>query len=81
MVAITKHSSSFFTSHNDVAKKQITLTMIEPAASADNANLCLNNSRYPAQPHPKFINYYTTLLKIVKITRKTSTNIQRYSDK
>ena len=26
------------------------------------------------------INYYTTLLKSVEITRKTSTNIQRYSD-
>ena len=24
--------------------------------------------------------YYTTLLKSVQITRKTSTNIQRYSD-
>ena len=26
------------------------------------------------------ITYYTTLLKSVQITRKTSTNIQRYSD-
>ena len=30
----------------------------QPAASADNVNLCLNNSRYPAQPHPIIINYW-----------------------
>ena len=29
----------------------------QPAASADNANLCLDNYRYHAQPHPININY------------------------
>ena len=32
---------------------------------ADNANLCLNNSRYPAQPHPIIIKY--SLSQTVKI--------------
>ena len=33
--------------------------IIEASVSViDNANLCLNNSRYPAQPHPIIINYW-----------------------
>ena len=47
---------------------------------SNNTNLCLNNSSYLALPHSIIVYYYTTFLKGVQITRKTSTNIQRYSD-
>ena len=30
----------------------------QPSASADNIDLGLNNSGYPAQPHPIIVNYY-----------------------
>jgi hypothetical protein len=29
----------------------------QPSASADNIDLGLNNSGYPAQPHPIIVNY------------------------
>ena len=29
----------------------------QPSASADNTNLCLDNSQYHAQPHPITANY------------------------
>ena len=40
-----------------IIEASVSVILPQPAASADNANLCLNNSRYPAQPHPIIINY------------------------
>ena len=36
----------------------------QPSASADNIDLGLNNSGYPAQPHPIIVNYLPNSLEI-----------------
>ena len=40
-----------------IIEASVSVICLSLTASADNANLYLNNSRYLAQPHPIIINY------------------------
>ena len=41
------------------------ISLDQPSASADNTNLCLNNSSYPTRPHSIIVYYYIPIVKVL----------------